>query len=71
MKAKYQTNYLSSPPQISLNQEKFGFPPAIVINKYRVQNAKFIENFSKMVWMTWDLLLTLWLKFTKNLLLLE
>lgn len=33
MKAKYQTNDLSYPPQISLNQEKFGFHPAIVINK--------------------------------------
>lgn len=49
MKAKYQTSDLSSPPQNSLNQEKFGFYPAIVISKYRVQNAKFIENFSKMV----------------------
>lgn len=71
MKAKYQTKDLSSRPQICLNQGKFGFHPAIGISKYRVQNAKFIENFSKMVWMTWNLLLTPWLKFTKYLLLLE
>lgn len=45
MKAKYQTNDLSPPPQNSLSQEVC-FHPAIVISKYRVENAKFIENFS-------------------------
>lgn len=58
---------ISPLPQILLSKKSL----ALVISKYRAENAKFIENFIKMVWMTWDLLSTLWLKFSKNLLLLE